>query len=91
MDDKDRQIESLQKKLKMSVTNHPQTDEIMAYQQKNDDLKNEVLDLKSKLLQAEQEKQELANKLAAHIVPIVTQAIDTKELTVSLSHVSLKE
>ena len=56
LDDKDRQIESLQKKLKMPVTNHPQIDEIMAYQQKNDDLKNEVLDLKSKLLQAEQEK-----------------------------------
>ena len=31
MDDKDRQIESLQKKLKMPVTDHPQTDEIMAY------------------------------------------------------------
>ena len=53
LDDKDRQIESIQKKLKMPVTYHPQTDEIMAYQHKNDDLKNEVLDLKSKLLQAE--------------------------------------
>ena len=53
MDDKDRKIESLQKKLKMPVTDHPQTYEIMAYQQKNDDLKNEVLDLKSKLLQVE--------------------------------------
>ena len=63
----------------------------MAYQQKNDDLKNEVLDLKSKLLQAEQEKQELAYKVAAHIVPIATQAMDTEELIVSLSHVSLKE
>jgi hypothetical protein len=72
LDDKDKQIESLQKKLKMSVTDHPQTDEIMAYQQKNDDLKNEVLDLKSKLLQAEQEKQELANKVAEHIVPIAS-------------------
>ena len=56
----------------MSVSGHPQTYEIMAYQQKNDDLKNEVLDLKSKLLQVEQEKQELANKVAPHIVPTAT-------------------
>ena len=82
LDDKDRQIESLQKKLKMPVIDHPKIDEIMAYQQKNDDLKNEVLDMKSKLLHAEQEKQELANKVATHIVLIATQAIDTKELTV---------
>ena len=32
LDDKDRQIESLQKKLKMPVTDHPLIDEIMAYQ-----------------------------------------------------------
>ena len=44
LDDKDRQIESLQNKLKM--LDHTQTYEIMAYQQKNDYLKNEVLDLK---------------------------------------------
>jgi hypothetical protein len=37
----------------MPSTDHPQTDEIMAYQKKNDDLKKEVLDLKSKLLQEE--------------------------------------
>ena len=73
LDDKDKKIESLQKKLKMPVIDHPQTDEIMAFQRKNEDLKNEVLDLKSKLLQVEQEKQELANKVASHIVPIATQ------------------
>ena len=50
LDDKDKQIESLQKKLKMLVTDHPQTDEIMAFQKKKEDLKNEILDLKSKLL-----------------------------------------
>ena len=31
LDDKDKQIESLQKKLKMTVTNHPRTDEIIAF------------------------------------------------------------
>ena len=75
----------------MSLTNHPQTYEIMVYRKKNDYLQNEVLDLKSKLLQAEHEKQELANKVASHTVPIATQEIDTDELTVSLSHISLKK
>ena len=42
-----------------------------------------MLDLKSKLLQAEQEKQELASKVASHIVPIATHEIDIDELTVS--------
>lgn len=56
LDDKDKQIESLQRKLKMPVTDHPQTYEIMAFQKKNEDLKNEIMDLKSKLLQAEKEK-----------------------------------
>ena len=63
----------------------------MAYQKKNDDLKKEVLDLKSKLLQVEHEKQGLMNKVADHIVPIASQAVDTEELTKSLSLVSLKE
>ena len=91
LNDKDKQIENLQKKLKMPVLDHPHIDEIMVSQKKNDDLKNEVLDLKSKLLQAEQEKQELENKVVEHIVPIASQAIDIEELTISLSHVSLKD
>ena len=91
MDDKHKQIENLQKKLKMPVTDHPQTDEIMAYQKNNDDLKEEVLDLKSKLLQADQEKEELMNKVEDQIVPIASQEVDTKDLTISLSQVSLIE
>jgi len=71
-DGKDKQIEILQHKLKMPITDHPRTDEIMPFQKKNEDLKNEVLDLKSKLLQAEHEKQDLASKVASHIVPIAT-------------------
>ena len=91
LDEKDKQIEKLQKTLKIYVTYHPQTDEMMAYKKKNDDLKEEVLDLKSKLLQAEQEKKELMNKVAYQIVPIASQPLDTKELKRSLSQVSLKE
>ena len=31
------------------------------------------------------------NKVADQIVPIASQAVDTEEITISLSHVSLKE
>lgn len=75
----------MKKKLKFYVTNHPQTEEILVYKKKNDDLKEEVLDLKSKSLQEEQEKQELMNKAVVEIVPITSQPVDTKELTRSLS------
>ena len=68
----------------MAVTDHPQIDDIMAFQKKNEDLKNEVLDLKSKLLQAEQEKHELTSKVASHIVPIATQDIGVEGLDDSL-------
>ena len=91
LDEKDKKIENLQKKLTFYVTDHPQIEEILVYKKKNDDLKEEILDLKSKLLQEEQEKQELMNKAVVEIVPITSQPVDTKELTRSLSHVSLKE
>ena len=52
LDEKDKQIENMQKKLKFSSIGHPQIEEILAYKKKNDDLKEEVLDRKSKLLQA---------------------------------------
>ena len=50
-----------------------------------------MLDLKSKLLQASQEKKELMNKEAIEIVLVTSQPVDTEELTRSLSQVSLKE
>ena len=71
--------------MKIPVTNHPQTKEIMAFKKKNDDLKKGASDLKSKLLQAEHEKQELMNKVADQIVPIASQPMDTEELTRYLS------
>ena len=50
LEDKDKQIEALQKKVKLYVTDHPQTKEILVVQNKYDALKDEVLDLKAKLL-----------------------------------------
>ena len=77
--------------MKFSTTDHPQTEEILAYKKKNDDLKEEVLDLKSKLLQAMQEKQELMKKGPVEIVHVTSQPVDTEQLTRSLSQVSLKD
>ena len=67
LDEKYKQIENLQKKLKFFATNHPQTEENLVYKNKCDDLKKEVLDLMSKLLQEGQEKQEMVNKGAVAI------------------------
>ena len=47
--------------------------------------------LKSKLLQAVQEKHEFMKKGEVEIVPITSQPVDTEELTRSLSQVSLKD
>ena len=90
MDEKEKQIENMQKKLKFSAIDHPQIEEILAYIKKNDDLKEEVLDLKSKLLQATQEKQELMNKAVVEIVLVTSQPVDIEEMTQSLSQVTLK-
>ena len=50
LDENDRQIENMKKKPKFSATDHPQIEEILAYKKKNDDLKEAVSGLKSKLL-----------------------------------------
>ena len=69
-EDKDKQIEALQKKINLFVKNHPQIEEILVIQNKHDALKDEVLDLKAKLLQVTykkdqlfQEKEELMRKV----------------------------
>ena len=59
LDEKDKLIKSLQKKLKGQVSDHPHTEEIMSFQTKNDELKKEVMELKEKLLQITKEKDDL--------------------------------
>ena len=48
IEEKDRLIERLQKKLKGVPSNHPQTEEIIFIQSENDELKKEVMELKAK-------------------------------------------
>ena len=59
IDEKDKLIESLQKKLKGTPTEHPQTEEIVAIQVEKDQLSNEVLELKAKLFQENKLNEEL--------------------------------
>jgi len=91
IDEKYKLIESLQKKLKGSVIDHPQAKEIMAIQSKNEELKKEVMELKAKLLQVTKEKEELAKKSMFEASPTTSQPIDTVELIKSLAHISLKD
>ena len=77
IDEKDKLIQSLQKKLKSFVTDHPQTEEIMVVQSKNEELKKEVMELKAKLLQLTKEKEELADKGLVEMSPSTSQQVDT--------------
>ena len=56
IEEKDKLIESLQRKLKGVPSDHPQIEEIMIIQSKNDQLKNEVMELKAKVLQITRKK-----------------------------------
>ena len=60
-------------------------------QAKNEELKKENMELKSKLLQVTKEKDELVNKSVVEVPPSTSQLVDTTELTRSLAQVSLKE
>lgn len=77
--------------MKVSTTNHPQTEEIMVIQAKNEEIKKENLELKAKLLQVTKEKEELVNKSVVEVPPSTSQPVDTNELTRSLAQLSLKE
>ena len=87
IEEKDKLIESLQKKIKGVPSDHPQTEEIMIIQSENDQLKKEVMELKAKVLQITKEKEDLAkekNELTIQISvqePLaVVQPIDANEL-----------
>jgi hypothetical protein len=53
LDEKDKLIQSLKKKLKMSTTKHPQTTKLVALEHENETLRQEALDYKARELQLE--------------------------------------
>ena len=59
IEEKDKLIESLQKKLKGVPSDHPQTEKIVVIQAKKEELNKEVLELKTKVLQMTKEKEDL--------------------------------
>ena len=98
IDEKDKLIESLQKKLKGTPTEHPQTEEIVAIQAEKDQLSNEVLELKAKLFQENKlneelikEKEDLINQQEINEPLAVAQPVDTADLAEYMSMASLKE
>jgi hypothetical protein len=56
LDEKEKLIQSLKKKLKISSIENPQTTELVALEQENETLHQEALDYKAKALQLEKEK-----------------------------------
>jgi hypothetical protein len=56
LNEKDKLIQILKKKLKMSSTEHPQTTELVSLEQEKEAFRQEALDYKAKTLQLEQEK-----------------------------------
>jgi hypothetical protein len=50
LDEKDKLIQSLKKKLKISATEHPQTTELVSLEQEKETLRQETLDYKARVL-----------------------------------------
>jgi hypothetical protein len=56
LDEKEKLIQSLKKKLKISATEHPQTTKLVALEQENETLLQEALDYKARAVHLEREK-----------------------------------
>jgi hypothetical protein len=74
LDEKDKIIEGLKKKLKMSPTEHPQATKLAALEQEKETFRQEALNYKAKVLQLEKEKEnwlqgQVATSNMAAIVP----------------------
>jgi hypothetical protein len=97
MDEKDKLIQSLKKKLKMFAIEYPQTTELVALKQEKETLHQESLDYKARELQLEQEKVKWSQeqtKLLNRVVVVpsnVEVGPNTKGLVQDMSQVSLKE
>ena len=59
LEEKEKTIHSLKKKLKFPIIDHPQTEEMVVLQKGRDDFHSEVLNLKTIVLQLQEEKEQL--------------------------------
>lgn len=79
IDEKDKLIESFQKKLKGTPAGHPQTEEILAIQAEKEQLSNEVMELKAKLLQANKLNEDLTKEKE----DLISQQVNNEPLAIS--------
>ena len=63
MNEKDKVIKTLKKQLKIPFIDHPQTKELVVLQKERDDFEQNTLNLKAKILQCTQEKEQLEKQL----------------------------
>ena len=91
LDEKEKVIKSLKKQLKIPVTNHPQTEELVELQKEGDDFEQEALNLKAKVLQLTEEKEQLEQQVNNTTSSQVLPQISTDGITASMSQVSLKD
>jgi hypothetical protein len=96
LDENDKLIQSLKKKLKMFSTEHPQKIELVALEQEKEAFRQEALNYQARVLQLEQEKvnwtqgqTELLNMVVA-VPPIAEAGPSNKGLVQTMSQVSLK-
>jgi type IV secretory pathway VirB4 component len=97
LDEKDKLIQRLKKKLKMSTTKHPQTTELVSLEQEKEEFRQEALDYKAKVLKLEKEKMKWSQektKLLNSVVfvpPTTEVGPNTEVLIQAMSQVILKE
>ena len=91
LEEKEKIFQSLKKKLKIPITDLLQTREIMVLQKERDDFHDEVLNLKSMVLQLWEEKEQLQQEEGIIAGSKGIQHTATNELTQEMSQVILKE
>lgn len=91
LDEKEKFIKSLNKKLKNTVIDYPQTKELVEIQKERDDFEQETLNLKAKVLQLTQDKEQLEQHLNNVVNSRVLPQISTDGITAAMSQVSLKD
>jgi predicted metal-dependent hydrolase len=98
LDEKEKMIQSLKKKLKMSATEHPQTTELAALEKEKETFRQEALNYKAKVLQLEKEKESWSQGQAvtSDVVVVVPSTVEIgpnalMDLVQAMSQVSLKE
>jgi FtsZ-binding cell division protein ZapB len=105
LDEKDKVILNLKKKLKMIATEHPWIAELVALEQEKESFKKQSLDFQAKFLQLEKEKLEwskekieMATRVIdfSFVVPFVTPSVveiklGTEDIVQAMSRVSLKD